>query len=281
MVYPGYLLNPGDMFQVEPERVLTATGASKDAGERRATRKVRRKTIRARPAKDESEVSEDPEAEEPQEVEIKAVDVITPEETEKSERKAYKVGLKELLAQAKGLLEVKKNKEAPSAKKKQELRAFAASVKAAIAQANQKDVSQLDGDLSSLIAQLSISAGTPAGKIASGSSTKQKYSASTTKSRPAKDTSEVSEEDKLALQEALIEAQENPIDATKPYATPWRPRPYMSPFAFIPRYLEVNQNICAAVYLRHPVARPGLAEVPTPFPLETSQLAFTWYLRRR
>lgn len=31
----------------------------------------------------------------------------------------------------------------------------------------------------------------------------------------------------------------NPIDVTKPYATPWRPRDYLPPFAFIPRYLEV------------------------------------------
>lgn len=62
---------------------------------------------------------------------------------------------------------------------------------------------------------------------------------------------------------------------------PWRPREYMSAFAFIPRYLEVNQNICSAVYLRHPVARPGLAEVPTPFPEPLSQLAFNWFLRRR
>ena len=30
-----------------------------------------------------------------------------------------------------------------------------------------------------------------------------------------------------------------------------------------------------------PVARPGLAEVPTPFGETTNQLAFTWYLRRR
>jgi len=74
---------------------------------------------------------------------------------------------------------------------------------------------------------------------------------------------------------------ENPIDPSKPYRTPWAPRKYLAPFAFIPRYLEVNQNICAAVYLRHPVARPGLSEVPTPFQYDVSQLAFNWYLRRR
>ena len=55
----------------------------------------------------------------------------------------------------------------------------------------------------------------------------------------------------------------------------------MSAFAFIPRYLEVNHNVCSAVYLRHPVARPGLAEVPSPISNETASLAFNWYLRRR
>ena len=38
---------------------------------------------------------------------------------------------------------------------------------------------------------------------------------------------------------ALEKDPNNVIDMSKPYATPWRPRDYMSPFAFIPRYLEV------------------------------------------
>jgi hypothetical protein len=96
-----------------------------------------------------------------------------------------------------------------------------------------------------------------------------------------KSEEEMDQKQKSALEAAIARIRENPSDTTKPYATPWRPRPYMSAFAFIPRYLEVNHNICSAVYLRHPVARPGLAEVPTPFPAETQQLAFNWYLRRR
>ncbi|RKF60003.1 putative 30s ribosomal subunit s4 [Erysiphe neolycopersici] len=72
-----------------------------------------------------------------------------------------------------------------------------------------------------------------------------------------------------------------PGGGSKTYPLPWRPKPYMSAFAFIPRYLEVRQNICAGVYLRHPVARPGLSEVPSPFPTEIMQLAYNWYLRRR
>jgi hypothetical protein len=51
------------------------------------------------------------------------------------------------------------------------------------------------------------------------------------------------------------------FDPLKPYRTPWRPRYYLSAFAFIPKYLEVNHNIGHAVYLRDPVARPGQSEV--------------------
>lgn len=43
----------------------------------------------------------------------------------------------------------------------------------------------------------------------------------------------------------------NPIDVTKPYATPWRPRDYLPPFAFIPRYLEARNSalfLCSWVY---------------------------------
>lgn len=84
-----------------------------------------------------------------------------------------------------------------------------------------------------------------------------------------------------SLRSLVLRALQNPYDPSKPYATPWRPRPYMPAFAFVPRYLEVDPLIGAAVYLRHPVARPGRAEVPTPFPLAQNQLAFNWYLRRR
>ena len=73
----------------------------------------------------------------------------------------------------------------------------------------------------------------------------------------------------------------NPFDPSKPYETPWRPRDWMAPFAHVPRYLEVNHTICSAVYLRHPVVRPGAAEIPSPFALDTAALSHAWYLRRR
>ncbi|TGZ84398.1 alpha-L RNA-binding motif-containing protein [Ascodesmis nigricans] len=68
-------------------------------------------------------------------------------------------------------------------------------------------------------------------------------------------------------------------DPDVPYRTPWKPRNFLSAFAFIPKYLEVNHNTGHAIYLRHPVARPGQSEVPTPFDHETHRLAYNWWLR--
>lgn len=96
-----------------------------------------------------------------------------------------------------------------------------------------------------------------------------------------KEDTEFGKKDESILRRALQALTLNPVDESKPYATPWTPRDYLPAFAFIPRYLEVNQNICAAVYLRHPVAKPGFSEVPTPFSEQANANAFAWYLRRR
>lgn len=81
------------------------------------------------------------------------------------------------------------------------------------------------------------------------------------------------------LGQAMTESSGNSLKE-KPYATPWQPRAWMKPWVFIPRYLEVNHKICAAVYLRHPVARKGQAEVPTPFHYFSNQLAHAWYVTK-
>jgi hypothetical protein len=101
---------------------------------------------------------------------------------------------------------------------------------------------------------------------------------------PASVSVDVDQQDQIEDAEthlARLSLMPNMRDPSKPYLTPWRPRDYMAPFAFIPRYLEVNHNICSAVYLRHPRVRPGNVEVPTPFHTDTGALAFAWYLRRR
>jgi ribosomal protein S4 len=260
MPYPGYQLNPGDMFQVEPSSVMFATGAQKTRSSL-ARRVTKEKAAARAEAREQNPVRPPPST--------SAVTESTRDEPTPTELKKH---LQMLMEQVDDVLA-----EDVKAKDKQKFRAFRQSVKKAIGlwrSANPETISTLDTQFDFLKTQIA------------------ERSASITPSSP-RDSSVaeplISEEDQAKLRSAFeklrLETEHtsawNRRNATAPYATPWRPRDYMSAFAFIPRYLEVNQNICAAVYLRHPVARPGLAEVPTPFHIETGQLAFNWYLRRR
>lgn len=276
MTYPGYLLNPGDMFQVEVDRVLFATGARKEVEDVKATKAHRKRLAAAKVPREETtseETSEEATPAEEPELDEAAV--------EKKQRKEHKDNLQSLLASARAVL-ADKSGHSPSAKKKQEIRAFAATVRRAIGSVNRTTTEDLDAQVAELVSKLSL-ANAPKAKPAAAPTSGnvdpslQAQVVATTESAVEKAPSA----DRKTLAEALREIRENPIDSSKSYATPWRPRPYMSAFAFVPRYLEVNHNICAAVYLRHPVARPGVAEVPSPFSSKSSTLAYNWYLRRR
>ena len=65
--------------------------------------------------------------------------------------------------------------------------------------------------------------------------------------------------------------------------TPFTLPDYASPFLFIPAYIEVAFQICSAIYVRHPTARPGYSEIPTPFDAdgEIMRLAWEWYVKNR
>jgi ribosomal protein S4 len=260
MPYPGYALNPGDMFQVEPSSVMFATGAQKTRSS--LARRVTKEKAAARAEEREKNPNRPP----PQN---SAATESTREEPTPTELKKH---LQTMMEQVDDVLA-----EDVKAKDKQKFRAFRQSVKKAIGlwrTANPETISTLDTQFEFLKTQIAERS----------ASTSSAASRSETAPEPL-----ISEEDQAKLRSAFeklrLETEHtsawNRRNVTAPYATPWRPRDYMSAFAFIPRYLEVNQNICAAVYLRHPVARPGLAEVPTPFHIETGQLAFNWYLRRR
>lgn len=253
------MLNPGDMFQVEPERVLFATGAPKDKKERRATRVMRRSKKNAAAAEDAENES------------VESAKPVPKANAKRSdEPQNPKEILSGLLSNAKSILS-SDSKDTLSAKRKQDLRAFQRTIRKTLSRTTTSTTltDDLDAQLMELTSKLQITAPPPP----------EDQQPPTDQAAPPPTT--LSADDRRTLRAALLEARENPIDATKPYATPWRPRDFMSAFAFIPRYLEVNHRICSAVYLRHPVARPGLAEVPTPFHLDTNMLAFNWYLRRR
>ncbi|KAF2109891.1 hypothetical protein BDV96DRAFT_584769 [Lophiotrema nucula] len=258
MRYPGYLLNPGDLFQVDSECVMFATGAPKTR-----TAVARQVAEEQRAARREAY---DPNNSKKPSSELEALPAPTSrEEPSPTELKKH---LQTLMDDVEGVLgtEVK-------AKDKQKLRDFRSTIRKAISlwkTATADTIATLDNQFSFLRSALSTAK--PEASKSSDPSTQLLSKEDTEKLKAAFDR---------LKEQAEYDSTWNKRDAKKPYLTPWRPRNYMSAFAFIPRYLEVNQNICAAVYLRHPVARPGLAEVPTPFSIETGQLAFNWYLRRR
>ncbi|KIJ60787.1 hypothetical protein HYDPIDRAFT_116851 [Hydnomerulius pinastri MD-312] len=65
--------------------------------------------------------------------------------------------------------------------------------------------------------------------------------------------------------------------------TPFNLPPYAAPFIFLPAYVEVSFQTCSAIYVRHPTARPGYSEIPTPYDAdgEIIRLAWEWYAKRR
>lgn len=65
----------------------------------------------------------------------------------------------------------------------------------------------------------------------------------------------------------------------KPYFTPWKPRPFLSPFAILPHHIEISFKTCHAIYLRDPKARPGHSEVISPFNSGVHERAYMYYLR--
>ncbi|EXJ85348.1 hypothetical protein A1O1_05712 [Capronia coronata CBS 617.96] len=280
MRYPGYLLNPGDMFQVLPERVMFATGSPKlPPKPKAADEETEGEEITS---EDNEGVAGEAEAEQDQ-----ARDDV---DVERDPREI----LKDLKAQAKSILS--STKQDLGAKRKQDLRAFSKTIQRLLSRSGSSTIltDSIEAQFAELQNQLKIrrqnkEAGTTSLPSAQDDSRTSLEDGAEQSNKDEKDealSGANGQENSLTdgeyneLLAALQSMHENPVDDSKPYATPWMPRDYMSAFAFIPRYLEVNHKICAAVYLRHPVARPGLAEVPSPFSDLTQSAAFGWYLRR-
>ncbi|THH01029.1 hypothetical protein EW026_g1601 [Hermanssonia centrifuga] len=98
----------------------------------------------------------------------------------------------------------------------------------------------------------------------------------------AKETSDV----KASSESESSETDESGVFSTKPILkedskykqtqTYFKLPSYAAPFIFIPAYLEVSFATCSAIYLRHPTARPGYSELPTPYAADGDIINFAW-----
>lgn len=279
MIHPSYLLNPGDLFQVNPDRVMYCMGRRRTKGSvirnKFALAQLgKRRTESTTVEEDNEPVEEDAMSEE----EAQAEQEMAAEIEDADPAATAKKTLKSLTSRTKIILEDGKAKKTLSGTQKRQLRGLIKELRGTMVRAASATPSKLDD----LEAQFTALASAATASAAKPTSSEEAVEADKSDEDPLKErNSREAEEQSPAMRAAIEAARENPIDPTRPWATPWKPRDWMSAFAFIPRYLEVNQNICAAVYLRHPVCGPGFAEVPTPFAPETGQLAHAWYLRRR
>ncbi|GAV50823.1 hypothetical protein ZYGR_0AV02460 [Zygosaccharomyces rouxii] len=100
---------------------------------------------------------------------------------------------------------------------------------------------------------------------------------------PRIDPKELAEDEKKAQESMNLPWQQHlygRANPKRPYFTPWKPRPFLAPFAVLPHHLEISFKTCHAVYLRDPVARPGHSEVISPFDLPVHERAYMYYVRR-
>ena len=323
MVYPAYQLNPGDMFQVQVEKVLYGTGKqapkrlSKETPDSEAdkARKLRNR-VQSRSAK-WNKTHQDPEEERPLEQfseelrqyklhpKVKEIEGLTNaphtilrkirqlEERVKKEGKLDLAGsemledIRERVRKALGDLPEDTKLES-MIEDFQLLLANRAALFDELVEETPEDGLALTEKATEAATSAPPTEETAedseapkqVNRVAKVASTLTKAQAARFKAALENDQFKLSNEAMRNLANFIRQDEENPYDPSKPYLTPWQPRDYMSAFAFIPRYLEVNHDICAAVYLRHPVARKGIAEVPTPFSYLTNQLAHNWYLQR-
>ncbi|PMB71203.1 37S ribosomal protein NAM9, mitochondrial [Beauveria bassiana] len=243
LLHPSYQLNPGDMFQVDIEKVMYATGVQKSS-------KIQwpgldSKLATRRKISERNQIAQ----------------------AENNLAAKEKLSLRLLRSDAKRLLSRPQDSDLDVSELMQELQ---------LVIKNHEGLAKLDTQSQpEKVDEQKFSREKQYRQTLDGLSEEQKERA-----KEIVGDARMTNEEMRKLKELLLADEENPIDETKPYATPWAPRPFMAAFAFIPRYLEVNHDICAAVYLRHPVARKGRAEVPTPFSYVTNQLAHNWYLQR-
>lgn len=119
----------------------------------------------------------------------------------------------------------------------------------------------------------------PEGESAEANATSTSESEASSESSEAKSTSESESESTSEPSESSSTAVTPVQSKYTPFALPH----YASPWLFIPAYIEPQFSTCSAIYVRHPTARPGYSEIPTPYDADGALIryAWEWYVQRR
>ncbi|KAI0777420.1 hypothetical protein BD413DRAFT_516507 [Trametes elegans] len=113
-------------------------------------------------------------------------------------------------------------------------------------------------------------------------SVKEKTASEEATAEAASESAEESKPETKTLKKSRYSKDYSPLPSGK-NLTPFHLPDYAAPFIFIPAYLEPSFATCSVIYLRHPTARPGYSEIPTPWDAdgEIVRLTWEWYSKRR
>lgn len=158
MHYPAYKLNPGDMFQVDPDSVLFATGQPKKKGgsnARQAT-KAPQDNAEAEPAAEEAEGAEAAEAAEASEEPEQDPETTDKPEAPPADMKPTRQAIQKLTKQAKSILARDRD---VSTSQKQNLRSFLKKAKPLLSRAGRPAATPTDilSELNSMVKDLNLS----------------------------------------------------------------------------------------------------------------------------
>ncbi|CAI4214872.1 unnamed protein product [Parascedosporium putredinis] len=212
MRYGSYQLNPGDMFEVDPDKVMFAAGKDKNqASLEAAVKRVQAKEAAKAVAEEEAVV------------ELKeGVDAAAAEgeAVEKAEAQAEKETAAAQEAEELDLSEFPMRNEKPSS----------AAGKKALGQKEDLSSDDLMEKLASHLSRFKLDDSAVTAVAGKGDSKNAAPEAASADSV----LSETDQGKLLKILRANEEDDENPVDPSKPYATPWQPRKFLEPFAFIP-----------------------------------------------
>jgi hypothetical protein len=123
-------------------------------------------------------------------------------------------------------------------------------------------------------------------------STSQEVEASSTSETPSSDAVAPQTESALpdAAETTSSPSSSSPSTPSTPSAsstpsksdTHFNLPPYAAPHIFVPAYLLPSYLTCSAVYVRHPTARPGYSEIPSPYDAggELMSLGWEWFQKK-
>lgn len=104
---------------------------------------------------------------------------------------------------------------------------------------------------------------------------KTEESAEEVQSEKPEEVPEVSEVSEVSAEQNQSQKSQHPLPFNLPS--------YAAPHLFIPAYIEPSFQTCSFIYLRHPTARPGYSEIPSPYSADgdVMKLAWEWYVSRQ